>query len=105
MSAAGDGAGAKRSRSICFVAHNALAALAGRNRQHAGGIERQQTTMALWLAARGWDVSMVVWDDETEKATEVDGVKIIRLCTPDDGLPGLRFFHPRWTSLRRRQSK
>lgn len=86
-------------RSICFVAHNALAALTGQNRQHAGGIERQQTTMAIWLAARGWTVSMIVWDDPKDKAIEVKGVRIIRLCSLEDGLPVLRFFHPRWTSL------
>ena len=88
-----------RRRSICFVAHYALAALTGRNRQHAGGIERQQTTMATWLASRGWDVSMIVWDDSEDKATEAHGVRIVRLCSLDDGLPVLRFFHPRWTSL------
>ena len=86
-------------RSICFVAHNALAALAGGNRAHAGGIERQQTTMAVWLAANGWDVSMVVWDDPNEPADEAQGVRIVRMCTQGDGLPVLRFFHPRWTSL------
>jgi glycosyltransferase involved in cell wall biosynthesis len=86
-------------RNICFVAHNALAALAGGNRAHAGGIERQQTTMAVWLAANGWDVSMVVWDDPEEPATEAQGVRIVRMCNQDDGLPVLRFFHPRWTSL------
>lgn len=90
---------AEQQRSICFVAHNALAALTGKNRQHAGGIERQQTTMAIWLAAHGWDVSMIVWDDPEDRAAEAQGVRIIRLCAPDDGIPVLRFFHPRWTSL------
>ena len=99
MAAAAEKSAAPGGRSICFVAHNALAALTGRNRQHAGGIERQQTTMAIWLAARGWDVSMIVWDDPDDAATEAHGVKIIRLCSLDDGLPVLRFLHPRWTSL------
>lgn len=92
-------AAARRGRSICFVAHYALAALTGRNRQHAGGIERQQTTMAIWLASHGWDVSMIVWDDPDDNATEAHGVRIVRLCSLDDGVPVLRFFHPRWTSL------
>ena len=96
--AAGNGAAEGR-RSICFVAHNALAALTGQNRQHAGGIERQQTTMATWLAARGWEVSMIVWDDPEDNATEAQGVRIIRMCSLENGLPVLRFFHPRWTSL------
>ena len=99
MNGVGDNTAARRSRSICFVAHYALAALTGGNRQHAGGIERQQTTMAIWLASRGWDVSMIVWDDPDDKATEAHGVRIVRLCSLDDGVPVLRFFHPRWTSL------
>ncbi len=28
-----------------------------------------------------------------------EGVRIIKLCAREAGLPGLRFFHPRWTSL------
>ena len=99
MNGVGDNTAARRSRSICFGAHYALAALTGGNRQHAGGIERQQTTMAIWLASRGWDVSMIVWDDPDDKATEAHGVRIVRLCSLDDGVPVLRFFHPRWTSL------
>ena len=42
---------------------------------------------------------MVVWDDPEDKATEAQGVRIVRMCSLDDGLPVLRFFHPRWTSL------
>ena len=99
MDGSGENTAARRGRSICFVAHYALAALTGRNRQHAGGIERQQTTMATWLAERGWDVSMIVWDDPDDTATEAHGVRIVRLCSLDDGVPVLRFFHPRWTSL------
>ena len=85
-------------RSICFVAHYGLSALAG-DWRHAGGIERQQTTMAVWLAARGWDVSMVVWDKPEIAVTEAEGVRIVRICSLVDGLPVLRFFHPRWTGL------
>lgn len=99
MMPAREGGAVDGRRSICFVAHNALAALTGRNRQHAGGIERQQTTMAVWLAAHGWDVSIIVWDDPADPATEAQGVRILRLCAPDEGLPILRFFHPRWSSL------
>ncbi len=84
---------------ICFVAHNALAALAGHNKQHAGGIERQQTTMAVWLASRGWKVSMIVWGDGETGPLQVDGVNVLKLCSLDEGLPVVRFLTPRWSSL------
>lgn len=84
---------------ICFVAHNAYSAMTGDNTEHVGGIERQQATMAKWLAARGHTVSVVVWGRDGGGETEVDGVKIINLCSKGDGIPGLRFFIPRWTSL------
>ncbi len=99
MDATRDDRAVDRRPRICFVAHNALAALTGRNRQHAGGIERQQTTMAVWLAANGWDVSMIGWNDPSDQVSEAHGVRILRLCSLDDGVPVLRFFHPRWTSL------
>ena len=86
------------SPSICFVAHNALGALCGQNQSHVGGIERQQATMAEWLAARGWKVSIVTWRGEYAPA-KAKGVNIEYLCGKEDGIPGIRFFFPRWTSL------
>jgi glycosyltransferase involved in cell wall biosynthesis len=86
--------------SICFLAHNALGSLAGHNLQHAGGIERQQALMAEWLANNGWRVSMVTWDDRIDEPDVINGVRVVTMCGRNDGLRGLRFFHPRWTSLR-----
>lgn len=54
--------------------------------------------MAEWLAANGWEVSIVTWNDEDAPA-KAKGVKIVGLCGREDGLPGMRFFSPRWTSL------
>lgn len=85
--------------SICFVAHNAYGSLTGSNEQHAGGIERQQSNMAIWLAKRGWSVSMVCWGDSVAQDEFVSGVRIVPMCRRGSGFPGLRFFHPRWTSL------
>lgn len=85
--------------SICFVAHNAYSSLTGENDRHAGGIERQQATMAVWLAQRGWRVSMICWRESADQAASVSGVRIVPMCGRSDGLPVLRFFHPRWTSL------
>lgn len=87
--------------SICFVAHNAYGALSGRLTGHVGGIERQQSLMARWLAAQGHRVSMVTWDEGQDDESIVGGVRIIKLCSRDAGWPGLRFLHPRWSSLDR----
>ena len=85
--------------SICFVAHFAYGAMAGGSSGHIGGVERQTTLMARWFAARGYRVSMLTWDEGQEDGVEIDGVKVFKMCRQDAGLPGLRFFWPRWTSL------
>jgi glycosyltransferase involved in cell wall biosynthesis len=84
---------------IGLVAHFAYGALAGRGRGHIGGVEKQTTMFARWLAARGHDVSLLTWDEGQREGEFVDGVRAVPMCAQRDGLPGLRFFHPRWTSL------
>lgn len=84
---------------ICLVAHNALGALRGGSTGHVGGVERQTTLMARWLAARGHRVSLVTWDEGQPDGTWIDGVRVLKVCAREAGLPGLRFFHPRWSSL------
>ena len=86
---------------LCLVAHLAYGALAGGSAGHIGGVERQTTLMARWLAARGHRVSLVTWDEGQPDGVEIGGVRVFKVCRRDDGLPGLRFLHPRWTSLRR----
>jgi glycosyltransferase involved in cell wall biosynthesis len=84
---------------ICFVAQNAYGALAGVDTGHIGGIERQQSLMARWLAKRGFQVSMVTWDEDQEDGIEIDGVSIFKMCRKEAGIKGLRFLWPKWTSL------
>jgi hypothetical protein len=48
---------------VCFVAHTALGELIGGDRGDFGGIQRQQSLMARWLAERGYRVTMLVWDE------------------------------------------
>jgi glycosyltransferase involved in cell wall biosynthesis len=84
---------------ICVVSHFAYGAMTGGSNGHIGGVERQTSLLARWLAARGHDVSLVTWDEGQEEAIEIDRVRILKLCRRDDGLPGIRFLHPRWTSL------
>jgi len=83
---------------ICFVAHNAYGALAGLNTGHIGGIERQQALMAHWLADHGHLVSMITWD-EGQGDCIAGKVQVFTFCRREEGLPGLRFFHPRWSGL------
>lgn len=86
---------------ICVVSHFAYGAMTGGSNGHIGGVERQTSLLACWLAARGHDVSLVTWDEGQEEATEIDGVRVLKLCRREDGFAGIRFLHPRWTSLLR----
>jgi glycosyltransferase involved in cell wall biosynthesis len=92
---------AQRPIAVCIVAHLAYGALAGKRDGHIGGVEHQTALLARWLAARGHRVSLVTWDEGQPDGAEIAGVRVIRLCRRDQGLPGLRFLHPRWTSLNR----
>jgi glycosyltransferase involved in cell wall biosynthesis len=86
-------------RRVCIVSHHAYGAMTGGRDGHAGGVERQTTMLARWLGGRGLQVSLVVWNEGQSKEVEIDGVHVIAICRRDAGTPGLRFFHPRWTSL------
>jgi glycosyltransferase involved in cell wall biosynthesis len=75
--------------------------MAGGRTGEVGGIQRQQSLMARWLAGRGHQVSMLTWDEGQEDEVVIDGVRVIKMCAREAGIKGIRFFHPRWTSLRR----
>jgi glycosyltransferase involved in cell wall biosynthesis len=85
-------------QSICIVSHNAYGAISGRG-GFIGGVERQTSVLARWLAERGHRVSFLTWDEGGPAEEMSDGVRVIKLCRQDAGLPGLRFFHPKWSSL------
>ena len=84
---------------ICTVAHFAYGAMAGGHSGHIGGVERQTSLMAKWFAARGYQVSMLTWDEGQGDGGETDGVRVFKMCRKDGGIKGLRFFWPKWTSL------
>jgi glycosyltransferase involved in cell wall biosynthesis len=88
-----------RAPRVCIVAHFAYGAMAGGSTGHAGGVERQTSMLARWLAARGIDASLVVWNEGQPAETTIDRVRVLSVCGREAGLPGLRFVHPRWTSL------
>lgn len=85
--------------SICIVSHRAYGAITGGVSGHAGGVEHQTALTARWLASRGFDVQLVVWDEGSSGEERIDGVRVIKVCRESAGLRGVRFFHPRWTTL------
>jgi len=66
-----------------------------------GGVERQTSMMARWLGARGFPVSLLTWHEGRAEEVVIDEVQVIKMCRWDEGIPGLRFLHPQWTSLNR----
>jgi glycosyltransferase involved in cell wall biosynthesis len=88
------------SKRICFVGLQNLAVLAREYNQHGiGGEEVQHTLLARALTARGYEVSMVVLDYGQPDGAEWEGIKVFKAYGSDDGLPVLRFFHPRWSGM------
>ena len=64
-----------------------------------GGAELQQTLLAKALARRGFQVSMVVGDYGQQDGAVWSGVQTYKAAKPSEGVPVLRFVHPRWTKL------
>jgi glycosyltransferase involved in cell wall biosynthesis len=86
--------------SICFVGMENLPALAPEYAHLGiGGAELQQTQVAKALVKRGLKVSMVVGDYGQPDESSWNGVTTFKAYRPNAGLPGIRFFHPRWTKV------
>jgi glycosyltransferase involved in cell wall biosynthesis len=88
-----------RGISVCIVSHAGYGAISGGKSGHIGGVERQTSLLAFWLVARGHAVSFITWDEGGAPKEMIGGVRVIKLCRKDAGLPGLRFVYPKWTSL------
>jgi glycosyltransferase involved in cell wall biosynthesis len=73
--------------------------LTGGEEGHVGGVERQTSLLARWLAGRGHRVGLVTWREGEAADETIHGVRVLKVCRREDGWPGLRFVHPRWTSL------
>jgi glycosyltransferase involved in cell wall biosynthesis len=85
---------------VCFVAPTTWPVLAADGAiRVVGGAEVQQSMIAPALVRRGWQVSMVALDYGQPDAAEVRGVTVYKMHKPDEGIPVLRFVHPRLTSL------
>jgi glycosyltransferase involved in cell wall biosynthesis len=85
---------------VCFVGLGNLPVLAPEySDQPAGGEALQHTLLARALARRGWSVSMIVLDHGQADGASWDGVKTYKAYRADEGMPVVRFVHPRWTKL------
>jgi glycosyltransferase involved in cell wall biosynthesis len=91
--------------SICIVSHNGYGAISGGRGGYIGGIEWQTSVLARWLAGRGHRVSFITWHESGPDEETIDGVRVLKVCRREDGVKGLRFFHPRWTRLNRALSR
>ena len=92
--------GPGRKPHVCFVAPTAWPVVAGARDIHVvGGAEVQQGFIARALVARGYRVSMISLDYGQTDGSEVDGIRMYKANRPDEGIPVLRFVHPRMTKM------
>jgi len=85
---------------ICFVSPNLYPVLSRqRDIPVVGGAEFRQSMLARAFAGAGHQVSVITQDFGQPDGIIVDGVKVFKTHTPSAGLPGLRFFHPRLSSV------
>jgi glycosyltransferase involved in cell wall biosynthesis len=85
---------------ICFVGLENLPVLAPEfERYGIGGEQVQQSLLAKAFVRRGFPVSMVVGDYGQQDGATWSGVQVYKAYRAREGIPVVRFVHPRWTKL------
>lgn len=64
-----------------------------------GGAEVQQSILATALVGCGYRVSVICLDHGQPDRADIGGVTVLKTHKPDAGVPVLRFFHPRFTTV------
>lgn len=80
---------------VCFYSEFAYPLLAQSPVEFAGGAESMVVRLARALAARGREVSLVTCDYGQPARVVMDGITVLRAFRHRQGLPIVRFFHPR----------
>lgn len=80
---------------VCFHAPLLWPLWSGGAVAFTGGAEVQQARLARGLAARGVEMTIVSCDYGQPSPVTAHGVRVLKSYRLDDGLPVLRFFHPR----------
>jgi glycosyltransferase involved in cell wall biosynthesis len=86
---------------VCLLGLDALPSL---SREHANlgvaaGEPVQQSLLARALAARGYEVTLIVLDQGQPDGLVIDGVRTINAYRPEQGIRLVRYFHPRWSGV------
>lgn len=85
---------------ICIVGLKCYDLLSGaKTPRYIGGIENQLVNLARGLIDRGFPVSFITFDHGQSDGIEHDGIRIHQAFVSDEGIPVIRFVHPRWTGL------
>jgi glycosyltransferase involved in cell wall biosynthesis len=86
-------------RHVCFVAPHLWPVLARDAAiKWVGGAEVQQSMLIRLLQRDGYRLSAITQDYGQPQHAQVDGVSVHKTFRPQDGIPVLRFLHPRLTS-------
>jgi glycosyltransferase involved in cell wall biosynthesis len=94
------GGGAARKPHICFVAPYVWPVLSrDPNIKVVGGAEVQQSILARLFRRAGYRVSVISLDFGQPQRAEVDGITVHKVFRQDEGIPVLRFLHPRLTTM------
>jgi glycosyltransferase involved in cell wall biosynthesis len=85
---------------ICIVGFDDYPQLARlKDAQYVGGESVQHVLLARAWRDLGHEVSMIVHDHGQGRVTDVDGIRAVAPYAREDGIPVLRFAHPRLTGM------